>query len=63
MKNQFSHIFPASAWSPFLSVILTDKLACLVLCELDQLSELGVLDEFCESGELNELFEFGELNE
>ena len=29
VKNQFSHIFPASAWSPFLSVILTDKLARL----------------------------------
>ena len=29
VKNQFSHIFPASAWSPFLSVILTDKLAGL----------------------------------
>ena len=29
VKNQFSNIFPAPAWSPFLSVILTDKLACL----------------------------------
>ena len=31
VKNQFSHIFPASAWSPFLSVILTDKLARLLV--------------------------------
>ena len=31
VKIWFSHIFPASAWSPFLSVNLTDKLACLCL--------------------------------
>ena len=30
VKIQFSFIFPASAWSPFLSVNLTDKLARLV---------------------------------
>ena len=29
VKIQFSFIFPASAWSPFLSVNLTDKLARL----------------------------------
>ena len=31
VKLWFSHIFPASAWLPFLSVNLTDKLARLVL--------------------------------
>ena len=31
VKIWFSHIFPASAWSPFLSVNLTDKLARLPL--------------------------------
>ena len=30
VKIQFSFIFPASAWSPFLSVNLTDKLARLL---------------------------------
>ena len=34
VQNRFSHIFPASAWSPFLSVILTDKLARLEKLEL-----------------------------
>ena len=34
VKNQFSHIFPASAWSPFLSVILTDKLARLACTQV-----------------------------
>ena len=29
-KNQFSHIFPASAWSPFLAVNLTAKQARLL---------------------------------
>ena len=29
VKNQFSHIFPASAWSPFLAVNLTAKQARL----------------------------------
>ena len=31
VKNQFSHIFPASAWSPFLAVNLTAKQARLEL--------------------------------
>ena len=31
VKIWFSHIFPALAWSPFLSVNLTDKLARLIL--------------------------------
>ena len=35
VKIQFSFIFPASAWSPFLSVNLTDKLARLRTCQFN----------------------------
>merc|ERR1719376_483679 len=42
VRTRFSHIFPASAWSPFLSVNLTDKLARLTLT-----SHHHVKSKFC----------------
>ena len=41
VQNRFIHIFPASAWSPFLTVILTVKLARLLQPEVHLSEPLG----------------------